>query len=273
MGATLNTTRETVSLDRQGTSRWSRLAAVGLLMEGAASILMLAAAALWGLSVGEDLVFFVLPGIAGVGGAWLVLRQRALWKVVAIVLGVLIAAMLFWTAFGLVEPDSIFDFVPGVLVVGGLLVTLIAGIASIRSGRHGAATRPEGGERRAIQVVLAGVAVLTVLSIGLTLAGRESVSDDLAAEADLVVDLKDFEFGEDAYATSGGGTILVKNSDPFLHTFTIDALDIDVDLTPGSEKLITLPESPGTYVLYCEPHTSDPDDPSDDDMAAELTVD
>ena len=87
-----------------------------------------------------------------------------------------------------------------------------------------------------------------------------------------MVDLEDFEFDEDAYDVPAGGTVLVKNSDPFVHTFTVDELDIDVELGPGSEELVTMPEDTGTYVLVCEPHTSDPDDPSEDDMASEITI-
>lgn len=81
-----------------------------------------------------------------------------------------------------------------------------------------------------------------------------------------------FEFDRATYDVAGGATILVKNSDPFVHTFTVDALDIDVDLGPGSETLVTIPAEPGTYVLFCQPHSSDKDDPGEDDMAAVLEV-
>ena len=276
MGETMASTNLTpVSVDHPpGPSRWSRLASMGLLMEAAASALMLAAALLWGLDISDDAGFFALPIVAGLGGAWLIRRPRTLWKVVGVVLGVLIALMLFWTAFGLAEPASFFDFVPGLLIVPGVLITLIAGIGAIRSPKRGGAslTAAEGGERTAITVVLAGVGVLAAVSAVLSVTGQESVSDADAAEADVVVDLKDFEFDEASYDAAGGGTILVKNSDPFLHTFTIEALEIDVELTPGSEKLITVPSTAGTYVVYCRPHTGDPDDPSADDMAAELTI-
>ena len=260
--------------DPRGPSRWSRLAATGLLMEGGASALMLAAALLWGLDVGEDAVFFALPIAAGLGGAWLVKRPKTLWKVLGIVLGVLIALMLFWTAFGLSEPASFFDFIPGVLVVPGVLITLVAGIASIRSRKRGRidSGAAEAGEARAIFGVLTALGVLAVISAVLTVSGKESVSDTDAATADVVIDLKDFEFDEASYDAAPGSTILVKNSDPFLHTFTIDALDIDVEITTGSEKLITVPSEAGTYILYCRPHTGDPDDPSKDDMATELTI-
>ena len=106
----------------------------------------------------------------------------------------------------------------------------------------------------------------------MTVTGRDTVPDALADQADLVVDMADFEFDEDAYEVPAGGTILVKNSDPFVHNFSVEALDLDVDLGPSGEALITVPDETGTFVLYCEPHTSDTDDPGTDDMASELTV-
>ena len=96
--------------------------------------------------------------------------------------------------------------------------------------------------------------------------------DALADHADLTVSLEDFAFDESSYDLVGGETLLIKNDDPFHHTFTVDALGIDVHLGPSSEKLVELPDQPGTYVLYCDPHTSGKEDPSEDDMAAELTV-
>ena len=230
---------------------------------------MIVAVLAFGLDTG-DVGFFAIPTVLGLVGAALIRRSSTVLKVIALVLCIGIAGAVFWTVFGLGTPDSFFDFVPGTLVVPGVLLAIGAGITSIRSTRAG---RPAGpGERRAATVIVAVLGVLAVASAVLTVTGRETVDDDLAAGADLVVDLEDFEFDEDAYEIEGGGTVLVKNEDPFLHTFTVDELDIDVDLGPSSEALVTLPEEPGTYVLYCEPHTSDKEDPSEDDMAAELTV-
>jgi uncharacterized cupredoxin-like copper-binding protein len=46
--------------------------------------------------------------------------------------------------------------------------------------------------------------------------------------------------------------IVAKNSDPYIHTFTVEDLDMDVKLGPGSEKLILI-ERPvaGTYEFIC----------------------
>jgi plastocyanin/predicted membrane protein len=257
-----------------GTARWARLASLGLTMVAAGPLVMLVASLLWGNDVGDDLLFFVLPIVFGIVGSVLVRQPRTLWRVLGIVAGLLGAVMVFWTIFGLATPNSVFDFVPGLLVIPGFLIALIAGIAAVRAQRRGAVTAtPEGGERRAILAICAVVGLLSVGSAVLSITSRDTVSDADAASADVRVDLKDFEFDNDAYDISGGGTILVKNSDPFLHTFTVDALGIDVTMTPGSEELVVIPAKPGDYVLYCDPHTSDPEDPSEDDMAARLTVD
>lgn len=250
-------------------ARGTQLATLGFAMAAAGPLLMLAATLLWGLD-SEDGAFFVIPVVLGALGAWLIRRRSTAPRVVALVLAVGIAATVFWTVFGITEVDSFFDFVPGFLVLPGVLLALVAGITSIRAAKRGHAVG--GGERRAVAAILGLAAVLTVVSLVLTVTGKETVGDDEAAAADVRVELQSFEFDDDEYAVGGGSTVLVTNSDPFVHTFTVDALGIDVDLGPGDEVLVTIPEDPGTYVLYCEPHTSDPDDPSEDDMAARLEV-
>ena len=256
--------------DDRDPGRWSRLASVGFLMEAAGAILMIAAILIWGLD-SDDVAFFAVPAVLGVIAAALVRQRRTWMKVVGIVLGVVGAMLLFWTVFAISAVSSFFDFVPAVLVLPGALIGLVAGVASIRAAR-----RSDGGtsvaEHRAIRGVLLALGALVIVSAVLSVTNRETVSDEDAAAADLVVDLKDFEFDADTYEVAAGSTILVKNSDPFLHTFTVDELGIDVSLDGGSEKLVTLPSETGTFVLYCDPHTSDKDDPGDDDMAAELTV-
>jgi plastocyanin len=151
-----------------------------------------------------------------------------------------------------------------------VLIAIGATVASMRAAKAG---RPgSAGERRAATVILAVLGVLAAASAVLTVTGRDTVPDAIADDADLAVTLADFEFDEAGYEVPAGGTVLVKNDDPFVHNFTVDALDIDVDLGPYSEKLVEIPDEDGTYVLYCEPHTSDTDDPSEDDMASKLTV-
>ena len=245
------------------------LATLGFLMAAAGPILLIVASLIFGLDL-EDVTFFLIPSVLGLLGAFLVRRRSTLAKAFAIVCAVLTFMTVFWTVFGLALPASFFDFVPGTLVLPGVLLAIGATIASIRAAKRGESTSP--GERRVASVILAVVGVLALASAILTVTGRDTVPESAADQADLVVDLEDFEFDQDAYEVPGGGTVLVKNSDPFVHNFAVDALDIDVDLGPGDEKLVDIPGEPGTYVLYCEPHTEDSEDPGEDDMAAEITV-
>ena len=117
--------------------------------------------------------------------------------------------------------------------------------------------------------MLTAVLGLAAISAVLTFVGRSTVDDPGDATQ---VALANFEFDQEDITVAGGSEVYVKNEDAFLHTFTIDELDVDEEIVGGSEKLVSIPTEPGTYVVYCKPHTSDPKDPSEDDMAATITV-
>jgi plastocyanin len=254
-------------------ARWSRLASSALLVAAVGPMLMFAASLIWGLDVG-DATFFAVGAVLAFAGALLLRSRRTVARVLGLIVALLVGMMLFWTAFGLATPDSFFDFVPGVLVIPGALTAIVAGIAAIRAQRRGDLVPSSGaGERKAMTVGAALIVVLAVASAALTLTGRDTVD---AAEADVTIAMSDFEFEADGseIALSAGDVVLVRNDDPFHHTFTIEELDIDLDMGPGSEELVTIPDdASGGYVLYCEPHTNDPEDPSDDDMAARIRID
>jgi plastocyanin len=254
-----------------GLARWSHLASFGFLMTACGPLLMILAGTAWGLDA-EDVPFFAIVAVLALAAAALVRQRRTALKVIGVVLGLLAGVAMFWTAFGLTYPGSVLDFVPGLLVLPGALLGLVAGIASIRAQRRGdLGSSPQ--ERRAIPRIAAAIGVLALVSLVLTVAGRETVSDDEAASADVTITISDFEFDDDeGYELEGGSTVLVKNDDPLVHTFTVDDLDIDETLSPGSEKLITIPDQPGEFILYCEPHTGDPDEEVEDDMSTTLTI-
>ena len=155
-------------------------------------------------------------------------------------------------------------------MVPGALIAIVASIGAIVARRrgHGTATS-EGGERRAITAVVAVVGVLAALSAVLTVVGRSTVDTPDGATT---VSLGNFEYDRSEYELPGGSQVVVRNDDPFLHTFTVDELGIDVELGPNGSALVDIPSDSGTYVLYCRPHTMNPDDPGPDDMAASLTV-
>ena len=254
----------------EGKARWSRLAALGLVLEALGPLLMLAGGFLWGLSIGDEVGFFGMTGAAALIASFLVARFGTWAKVVGIVVAFLVAGSLFWTIFGLFTPNSFFDFVPGLVVIPGGILAIVSCIAAIVAGRRSHVGEvPVGGERRGMRIAIGVVGVLALLSAILTFTGAGSVE---SSDAETEVTATDFEFDGESYEVEAGSTVLVKNSDPFLHTFTIDDLGVDEALSPGSEVLVEIPDEPGTYVLYCRPHTFDPKDPQDDDMAAEFSV-
>lgn len=266
----MQTNGSTPTTDHGAHARWTRFAVLGLVMVGLGPFLMVTAALIWGLDVAADLPFFLSLAILPWVAAFLVWRFGTWAKIVGIVVALAGIAAMFWTAFGLAAPASFFDFVPGLLVVPGALIAIVGSVAAIVAGRRGHRTASrEGGERRAINVVVAAVAGLALVSAVLTVAGRSTVE---VTEADATVTLKDFEYDRSAYEMSSGSRVVVRNDDPFLHTFTVDELGIDVELGPNSSAAVDLPADPGTYVVYCRPHTADPDDPGEDDMASTLTV-
>lgn len=264
-------TTDEAPVPAQGSARWSRLASTGLLMATIGPALMLIAGFVWGLDFSDDAAFFAVTLGVGLVGAFLARRAGTLPKVLGLVAAVLMVMAMWWTIFGLFSPISFFDFVPGLLVLPGALIAIVSSIAALRAQRRGdLVATPERGEARWLKVWPALVLVLAIMSAALTFLGQEDLD---AADADLTVTLTDFEFDESEYSVAGGTTVLVRNDDPFLHTFTIEELDIDVTMSPGQEELVEIPAQAGDYIVFCEPH-SDPDDPgkSEDDMAAGFQV-
>ena len=94
--------------------------------------------------------------------------------------------------------------------------------------------------------------MLAVVSAVLTLTGRESVSAQRAAGATEVT-MKKTKFEPETLQAQAGETrqVLLKNSDPGFHTFTIKALGVDAVIGPGSEKLVEIAAAPGTYEYIC----------------------
>lgn len=267
------TDTDTLGTTNVGVPKGTRLAVLGLLMVSAAGAIWLVAGLIWGLDFGDS-AGFLIPTIVLPAVAALLVWRFGIWaRVVGIVVALLAIGMLWFTAFGLLEPDSVFDFVGGLLVVPGAVIAIVGCVQAIRAGRRGELrARREGGEGRAINVIVAVVAGLTVVSAVVTFATRSTAD---ASQADGELALKDFSFevGEaEGVTVTGGDTLYVANEDPFHHTFTVDELGIDVAFGPSSQELIEIPAQPGTYTLYCQPHTSNPDDPAEGDMSTTLTV-
>ncbi|HVM14288.1 MAG TPA: cupredoxin domain-containing protein [Egibacteraceae bacterium] len=247
---------------------YTRVAVAGLLLAASAPALGLAAVLVAGMPLGEEGVFFGVMIVVPLLGAGLAWRFGAWAKVLAAVLSLGMGLMLHWMAFGLSYPASFADFVPGVLLPLGVVLGLggsVAALVAHRRGHHDtAATR---GERRALGVALA-IAGLAVIGSGMA---SVLAHDSVEAAADAVpVTISEFAFAEGSYEVAAGEptSMLVHNSDAFVHTFTIPELGIDETVLPGSDVLVDVTAEPGTYTLYCRPHSNlDEPDPAEAGMA------
>lgn len=237
----------------------------------AAPVVMIAVALATGQDIAEDIGFFLVPIVAVGTGAALVWRFGTWAKVVGIVLTVAAAFMLFWAVFGLAYPASMGDFLPGVLLPIGVVLSLSGNIAAIVRRR---VLQPEAtrGERRVRNATFAIVALAVATSAILSVVSRSTV-DSAAAAGAITISAGDFEFAPEHLTVAAGGDVLVRNADGFVHTFTVPALGIDEVLLPGSAQLIPIGATPGTYTIYCKPHSDmSKAEPSDAGMAATLVV-
>lgn len=259
------------SAETGGRARWTMLAVLGLVMEGLAPLLFLIAVLLFGLDFGDDAKFFIIVIGIPLIGAVLVWRFGWWAKLVGILAALAPALAMFWTIFGISYISSFFDFLPAILLLPGFVIALAFLIASLVAGRRGHRTeKTTGRERLAIRVISGVVVLLSLISGLLTFLGKSSASNAAAAQETLIQ--KNGAFKPKTLTVDGGDTILIRDDDPFFHTFTIDALSVDESFTPGDEVAVKIPDKPGTYIFYCRPHTEDPKNPSKDDMAGRITI-
>lgn len=252
----------------------TRTQVVGLALLALAPSTMFAAGMTTGTPLVEGVPFLVI-GVVMAVAAWAAGRFGTPARVVGVVLTVLAVLAGFWMAFGLMAIGSPADFVPGVLFVLGVVLSLTGGIQSIAGRRGAPIVVPTAGEGRARLVAVVAVVLATLVSITLNLTGRQTVDAAAAAgAASVTMDAMAFASPEVAVTGGAGAELLVSNRDAFLHDLAIPAEDLAVTVTPGSQALLDVSGlAAGTYTFYCTLHSdvSDPD-PTSAGMAGTLVV-
>ncbi len=154
----------------------------------------------------------------------------------------------------LAHVNSFFDFGLGLAIVVGLAVATVTGIIAVVQSRRGTArTTTTGGERGvfiAIAVVVVGLMALSGI-LQNTSATTVSAEDKVGATE---ISMKNVKFNPvEIRATAGASSkVAIKNSDLFVHTFTIEGRGVDVTIIGGSEKLVEILSLPaGTYEYIC----------------------
>lgn len=254
----------------------TRVQSLGLILAGGMVLVVSAIVLITDPAAGGEILGFFGPVAVGLlVAAWLVSRFGTWARIVGILVSLVAGFLLFWTAFGLMAPDSFVDFAAGLGIPGGILLGLGGGIAALVAKRRGnvhAEVAP--GERRLTKIVVGVVVVALTVSGVLTLLGRTSVDPAVAAGA-TPVDMADFAFVPEVVEVGGSDPrLVVSNSDAFLHDLAVPALDAIVRVTPGSSALLDLAgAAPGTYMVYCTLHSNTSiDDPEEAGMAGTLVI-
>ena len=197
----------------------------------------------------------IVGGIAGAIGAVIYFVRP--WGLIVGVLFGLVGILFAIDGLGdnLSSPDSFLDFAyrpifglaAAIFVLGGSS----AGLVQHFRGRT--STSGPANVTWAVRGVLGLVATLSIVSAVLTVAGVNGVSAADKAGATTIT-AHATKYDTDALTAAADGTtkLVFKNDDPIIHTFTIDALGVDLKVGPRSEELLTLKSlKPGTYEFYC----------------------
>jgi uncharacterized cupredoxin-like copper-binding protein len=180
--------------------------------------------------------------------------QRGTWPYAVGVLGGAFGLVMFAAdiPIRLTAPAAFFDFTVALFALVGGLVLIAGGIAGFFQSRQPTPrTQATPFERQAVLGVGAALIVLSALSAVLTVANMDTVSA-ADREGAVIVDMKKTKFVPDEVdARAGTVKIVVKNRDPFLHTFTLEDHDIDAKVTPGQEKIFEVNLAAGTHGFRC----------------------
>jgi plastocyanin len=163
-------------------------------------------------------------------------------------LGLLILAGVFTATLGFMLPGAASNLAHGqglvaylvplsltAVAASGLIATVVSFVASDRPGAPWVA-------------VAIGVAYAIALSAGLVMQTQPRT----ATPNELAIAAKTNAFSTTTLAAQRGQvTVRFANQDLFWHTFTIDALGVDLKVPVNAEQEVAFEAAPGVYEFYC----------------------
>jgi len=160
-------------------------------------------------------------------------------------------------AEGLVHPESFWDFWLGWALVLAAVLCILAAVPLWRQTDDGP------GRPRFVSLVFGGLLVALGVAGGVATAAYES---DTAQSGDIAVAARNVKFEPTNLSAEGENmAVFVENKDPVRHTFSIDELEVDLELPGNKAARIEFTADPGTYEFYCAV-------PGHDGMTGELVV-
>lgn len=188
------------------------------------------------------LVFAVLYGV----GVWLARRGG---KAGPIMLGILSLLLVGLNAPFIVPalsvPASTVDFVMTGLLVLLALANLVSAVATLRAS-SGMGARLVGRSLVALMLVVVAMAIV----------GRVTYDAPVSQSGDIKLAAQDYEFSTDLIEADGGTvSVFVDNKDTALHTFTVEGLDVDLQVPGGTTARVTFDATAGSYDFICVPHS------------------
>ena len=185
----------------------------------------------------------VIAAVLFVIGALVARRKPKVGAIVLAVFSVLFLALNApFIAPGLAVPASTADFLLTVLFLVINLTVLIAAIAVIRRPTVGAS--PGAG-------LLARVALgLLVVALAVAVVARATYDAPSVQAGDVRLVTEDFDFSKTSLPVETGEvSVFVENRDPTLHTFTVEELDVDLQVPANSSGRVAF-DAPDD-AMYC----------------------
>ena len=166
-----------------------------------------------------------------------------------VVLGLVFGDIALWTLTAAVSNVAQGEELSRLVVPASLAAISAAGFVSA-GGILWRRRDPQAGNQAARFVGLASVAFFVVVVGAGFVTGRGQ--RQVEQPADVVVQTENMEFSPTELAADGGDvTVTVDNQDVWWHTFTIDALNVNLSAPSSSKQQITFDAAPGTYTFYC----------------------
>ena len=154
----------------------------------------------------------------------------------------------FFLLPALALPVSTGDFVSAAILSVLVVLWLIAGVAILMRGDR---------RSRAVGKAIWAGAGVVVIAVVVAIAARVTHEDATPQPGDVRLSAEGIQFSTDQLeADSGTVGVFVTNNDQTLHTFTIDELDVNLQVPASSKEHVSFDAPLGAYAFYCIPHES-----------------